>query len=173
MRRFLAVLLTVSFLINVMALAAVRGKSAKYVGGTILIYAGTEKEREKGQKPVDGKWDLEDEYLVFTPKKKGLQPLRVPYKKIESLEYGQKVGRRVGAAIGVAMISPVGLLFLFSKKRKHFLTIGFKDEQDKLQGAVFELAKGIVPESLSTLEASCGKKVEYESEEARKHAQKN
>lgn len=173
MRPFLAVLLVYSFLTEGVALSAVRGKSAKYVGGTILTYMGSEKEREKGQKQVDGKWDLEDEYLVFTPKKKELQALKVSYGRIESLEYGQKVGRRLGAAIGASLISPVGLLFLFSKKRKHFLTIGFKDDEGKMQGAVFELAKGIVPESLSTLETRTGKKVEFESDEARKHAQKN
>jgi hypothetical protein len=52
------------------------------------------------------------------------------------------------------------------------LSIAFTDEEGKKQGAVFELAKGIVKESLTTLEAKSGKKVEYESDDAKKFAQK-
>jgi len=66
----------------------------------------------------------------------------------------------------------VSILFIFSKKRKHFLTINFDDEAGKKQGAVFELSKGIVRETLRTLETNSGKKVEYESDDARKHAEK-
>lgn len=161
MKKAIVVLLVLCLFLETTAFCAVRGKSAKYVGGTVSMY------KEK----MDGKWDLEDEALVFTPKKKGLDPLKIHYAKIDSLEYGQKVGRRVGGALAGAMIvSPAFLLLLFSKKRKHYVTIGFKDTEDKLQGAVFELAKGIVPESLQTLETKSGKTVEYESEEAKKHA---
>jgi hypothetical protein len=163
MRKIIAATLVLSLCLQGSVPGAVRGKSAKYVGGTVSLY----KER------MDGKWDLEDDALVFTPKKKEAGALRIPYNKIDSLEYGQKVGRRVGGALAGAMIvSPVFLLLLFSKKRKHFLTIGFKDGEDKLQGAVFELAKGIVPESLQILETKSGKTVEFESDEAKKHAQK-
>jgi hypothetical protein len=88
----------------------------------------------------------------------------IPYKTIQSLEYGQKAGRRVGVALAV---SP---LFLFSKKRKHFLSIAYLDEQGQKQGAVFELAKGTVRSALSTFETRSGKQIEYESEDAKKHA---
>ena len=163
MRKLIACLLAFALVWDAGTLAAVRGKSAKYVGGTVSLF----------KEAVDGTWDLEDDAVVFTSKKKDHAKLTIPYSKIESLEYGQKVGRRVGGALAGAMIvSPVFLLLLFSKKRKHFLTIGFKDDADKLQGAVFELAKGIVPESLNLLETKTGKKVEYESDEAKKHAEK-
>ena len=163
MRKFIACLLAFALMWDAAALAAVRGKSARYVGGTVSLY----------KEAVDGTWDLEDDAVVFTSKKKGHAKLTIPYSKIDTLEYGQKVGRRVGGALaGALIVSPAFLLLLFSKKRKHFLTIGFKDDTDKLQGAVFELAKSIVPESLTVLETKTGKKVEYESEEAQKHAQK-
>jgi hypothetical protein len=64
------------------------------------------------------------------------------------------------------MVSP---LALFSKKRKHYLTIGFTDADGKQQGAVFELGKDTVRSTLVTLEARSGKQVEYESDEAKKH----
>ncbi len=155
MKRILSLLVILSLMSNVAAIAAVRGKAAKYVGGTIAALP------EK----TDGKLDLQEDAAVFLAKNN--TKLTIPYAKIESLEYGQKAGRRVGVALAV---SP---LFLFSKKRKHFLTLGFLDDAGKKQGAVFELAKGVVGETLSTLETKSGKKVEYESEEAKKHAEKH
>ena len=153
MRSILPFALILCLLVENATAAAVRGKDAKYLGGTIAAL------REN----TEGKIELGETTTVFTAK--GGVKLTIPYQKIESLEYGQKAGRRVGVAIAV---SP---LFLFSKKRKHFLTIGFEDEAGKKQGAVFELAKGIVRETLSTLETKTGKKVEYESDEAKKHAE--
>ena len=133
------------------SLAAVRGDEAMYVGGTL---SGIPEKSE-------GKLDLSDANSArFTWKK---TEVLIPYAKILSLEYGQKAGRRVGAAVAV---SPV---LLFSKKRKHYVTIGFTDEQGKQQGAVFELSKGTVRSALTTLETRSNKKVEYESEEAKKH----
>jgi autotransporter adhesin len=142
-----------SILIATIAHAAVRGTDAKFVGGTVTgIPENTE-----------GKFDLTgEESAVFTVK--GGQKVVIPYKTIQSLEYGQKAGRRVGVALAV---SP---LLLLSKKRKHFLSIAFLDEQGQKQGAVFELAKGVVRSSLSTFETRSGKPIEYESEEAKKHA---
>jgi hypothetical protein len=84
------------------------------------------------------------------------------YDQVNDLEYGQKAGRRIGLAI---VVNP---LLLFSKKRKHFLTIGWKDEQDKQHAAVFELGKSVIRTTLATLEARTGKKVDYQDDEARK-----
>jgi hypothetical protein len=143
-------------------LGAVRGKARRYVGGTINAIALN----------TEGTFDLKEAAAVFEDKK-GAPLLTIPYENIESLEYGQKVGRRLGAALGGAIVvSPALLFLLFSHKRKHFLTIGFQDEAGKNQGAVLELAKGTVREVLSTLETKSGKKVEYESEEAKKYAEK-
>ncbi|MBI3403982.1 MAG: hypothetical protein HY046_00800 [Acidobacteria bacterium] len=163
MRKALACAIVLSLLNVSVSLAAGRGKSARYSGGTVAEFKDV----------VGGKWDLEDVQIIFTPEKKELPKLIIPYEKIETLEFGQKVGRRVGAALAGAMIvSPVFLLFLFSHKKKHFLTIGFKDTDGRPQGAVFELAKGIVAESIGILETKTGKKVEYETDEARKSVEK-
>jgi hypothetical protein len=132
---------------------AVRGNEAKYIGGTLS--ALTEN--------TPGKIDFLEKEFTFTTKS-GVR-VNIPYDKVESLEYGQKAGRRLGVAL---VVNP---LFLLSKKRKHFLTISFQDAAAKKQGAVFELAKGIVKPVLSTLETKTGKKIEYESEEAKKQVQ--
>ncbi|MCX6587171.1 MAG: hypothetical protein NTX13_11425 [Acidobacteria bacterium] len=64
------------------------------------------------------------------------------------------------------MINP---LFLLSKKRKHFLTIGYKDSTNLQQGVILELAKGLPAKVIAIIEARSGVKCEYESEEAKKH----
>ena len=163
MKRTLSLILILSFLWTPLAEAAVRGKAARYVGGTLAVL----------KEAVNGTWDMAENEVVFTAEKSGAR-VSIPYAKIETLEYGQKVGRRMwGAAVGnVLILTPVTLLLLFSKKRKHFLTLTYLDEEGKKQGAVFELAKKIVKDSVLALEAKSGKKVEYESDEAKKHLEK-
>ncbi len=93
--------------------------------------------------------------------------LKIPYDRVNDLEYGQKAGRRLGLAL---TISP---WLLLSKKRKHFPTVGYQDENDKQQAAVFELGKDIVRTTLASLEARTGKKIDYQDEEARKSSKGN
>jgi hypothetical protein len=129
---------------------AVDSDGASYVGGTAGVTEKTE-----GKFQTTG---ANEARFVY----KGGE-IAIPYKSISSIEYGQKAGRRVGVAI---MVSPVALL---SKKRKHYLTVGYLDEKGAKQGVVFELGKDVVRSTLVTLETRSGKKVEYESEEAKKH----
>jgi len=133
------------------ASAAVRGREVMYVGGSIADLP------EK----IEGRLDLESEDKASFQSKKGT--FSFGYKNITSLEYGQKAGRRVGVAVAV---SP---LFLLSKKRRHYLTVGYTDGDGNAQGVVFEVGKKHVRDILSTLESRSGKSVEYESEEAREH----
>ena len=51
---------------------------------------------------------------------------------------------------------------------RHFVTIGYKDDEGKEQVAVFELGKDIIRTTLPILEARSGKKIEYQDEEAKK-----
>jgi hypothetical protein len=90
------------------------------------------------------------------------EEVRIPYGKINTLEYGQNVGRRYMAAV---LISPV---FLFSKSRKHFVTIGYTDPENKQQALVFRVDKGDIRGLLTSLEARTGRRVEYQDNDARK-----
>lgn len=131
--------------------AAVRGEDVMYVGGTI---AGV-------PEATEGMMDIKDPAkLSFSSGKGGFE---IAYSSIKSLEYGQKAGRRLGVALVITVWA------LFSKKRKHFFTIGFDDSAGKPQGVVLEIAKGRAKTFITILEARSGKKVEYESEEAKKH----
>jgi hypothetical protein len=155
MKRNVAAALTVVLLLELPLWAGLGSKKTLYVGGTVSNL----KERTEGTSSAQ-----DEKQFVF--KHKG-GTLSIPYEHINSLEYGQKAGRRVGVAI---VLSPFAL---FSKKRKHFLTIGYLDENDKQQAAVFELGKDIVRVTLATIEARTGQKIEYQDEEARKSTSKN
>lgn len=63
------------------------------------------------------------------------------------------------------VISPV---FLLAKTRKHFLTVGYTDEDGKQQAMVFRLDKNGIRPMLVGLEARTGLKVQYQDPEARK-----
>ncbi len=101
----------------------------------------------------------DDQYLVFYAKSASW---RVPYDKVNLIEYGQKVDRRYFAAV---LISP---LFLLAKKREHFLTVGYSDEQARQQAMVFKVNKDDIRTVLVSLEARTGRKVEFQDDDARK-----
>jgi hypothetical protein len=123
---------------------------ADYVGGTIPTLASG----------AGGSVEISDDhYLAFYSK--GAQ-VRVPYDHINLLEYGQKVDRRLLMAV---VISPV---FMLAKTRKHFLTVGYTDDNGRQQAMVFRVDKNGIRAMLVGLEARTGLKVEYQDPEARK-----
>ena len=101
----------------------------------------------------------DDQYLAFYSK---ATQVRVPYDRVNLLEYGQKVDRRLLMAIA---ISPV---FLLAKTRKHFLTIGYTGESGKQEALLFRMDKNRIRAMLVGLEARTGLKVQYQDPEARK-----
>jgi hypothetical protein len=129
--------------------AADNGAPANFVGGTVTKPAST-----------GGVIDLTHEgYLEFKTKK---ADFRIPYERINAIEYGQQVSRRYAMAV---IISPV---FLLSKSRKHFVTLSYADDDGRPQAMVLQVDKGHVREVLVGLEAKTGRKIEYQDTEARK-----
>jgi|SRR5687768_2651451 hypothetical protein len=150
--RAIAAVLVAAFLAQSVVLA-VDGKKAEYIGGTITALP------EKSE----GRLDTANETtLTFTPDKNEITPLTISYDQITAIEYGQKAGRRVAVAL---LVSP---LALFSKKRKHFLTLTYNDAAGKEQAAVLELGKDIIRTTLTIVQTRSGKEIEYQDEEARK-----
>ena len=145
MRNFAAVVL-----ISSLGWAESSGDRVQFVGGTVTNI----KNHSEGRV-----FTTSDELLRFKAKDGVME---VPYDKINLLEYGQKVDRRY---IMAAVISP---LFLMSKKRNHFLTIGYEDENGKQQAMVFRVQKGDVRSLLVSLEARTGRKVQFQDDEARR-----
>jgi hypothetical protein len=137
-------------LIAPLLLAGDSGFRAHFLGGTVAELPGKS----------EGKINLADEQVLVLAARK--LSLRVPYRRIETLEYGQHVSRRYAAAV---LISP---LLLLSKSRKHFVTIGFLDERGSRQAVVLQLNKGDIRSVLAGLEARTGRRIEYQDDEARK-----
>jgi 6-phosphogluconolactonase (cycloisomerase 2 family) len=131
------------------ATSARSGSRAEYVGGTRPDIPGS----ESGEIRVTN-----DTFFVFLSRK---TEVKVPYQRINLLEYGQKVDRRYVAAV---VISP---LFMMAKKREHFLTVGFQDDDGRQQAMVFRVDKNAIRLTLVALEARTGQQVQYQDEEAR------
>ena len=131
-------------------IAADKGGRAEYVGGTVAALS----------QGSDGRIQTTNEIeLLFNADK---TKLAICWERINLLEYGQKVDRRYVAAV---FVSP---MFLLSKKRKHFLTIGYEDEKGNQQAAIFRVDKNDVRSLLVGLEARTGRKVQFQDEDARK-----
>jgi hypothetical protein len=126
------------------------GGHAHYVGGTLADLPS----KSEGLIQI-----TDPKVMLFVSKH---ATIRVPYGDITNVEYGQRVGRRYVEAI---LISP---LMLLSKKRSHFLTVGYTDSTGNQQAIVFQVAKNDVRSLLVSLEARTGRKVEFQDEEARK-----
>lgn len=133
------------------------GGRARYVGGTVSALAS---------KPKGDIQTTDTEYFEF---RTGTGTFKLPYQQINLLEYGQKVGRRYFLAAAVTPLCvPLGAILLLSKKRSHFLTVGYADEEGRQQALVFEVSKGGIRVVLASLEARTGIKVAYQDDEARK-----
>ncbi len=126
------------------------GGKVHYVGGTVAEF----EEDPKGRLIT-----VNDRFLVYESDE---VHYLVPWDNINLLEYGQKVSRRL---LEAALISPVLAL---SKSRKHFLTIGFFDEQGAQQALVFRVSKSDIRSLLVSLEAKANLRVEYQDEQARR-----
>ncbi len=150
MKRSFSIVLILSFCVGALW-AGVDSQKTMYVGGTVSSI----KEQTEGVASTG-----DEKIFVFDY---GTGKLQIPYNRIESLEYGQKVARRGGIASR----------WVITKKRKHFLTINFKDENGQQQAAVLELGKDIVRVTLAALEARSGHKIEYQDDDARKSGTEN
>lgn len=132
------------------ATAADSSARVKCVGGTLPAFPA-------GAKGVIQTADWSDLVLVAAT-----ATARIPYRKINLIEYGQDVGRRIVLAV---LISPI---FLLSKARAHYITLGFTDDTGRQQVIVLRVDKRSVKTALAMLEARTGRAVRFKDEDARK-----
>ena len=150
MKRFLAALLCV--LVPVLAHATVADTAGAntykvmYDGGSVpSIKAGT-----------GAKLDIQTDKIVLLNGKEAL--VTIPANAITEITYGQDVHRRIGAAIGLAVISlGVGALMAFTKSKKHYVGITWSDG-DKKGGFAMQCDKNDYRGVLTALEGITGKK---------------
>ena len=141
-------------------------ESVQYVGGTVTTI------------PQQAEGDLnagDENMLSFIWQKGGPSAggeWRIPYNRVTYLGYGQHAGRRVGTSAALApasvVLAPVFVPVMWSKKRRHYLTLAFKDDQEKPQTVIFLVGKKSIRVLPKILEVRTGIKLQYEDEEARK-----
>lgn len=126
------------------------GAAAEYVGGTLPSLQAGEQGRLIVADPVS---------LAFETRRSAL---RIPYERVNLIEYGQQVDRRLLEAI---LISP---MLILSKKRAHFLAIGYQTEDGRQEAVLLKVDKKAIRAVLVSLEARTGLRVTYMDAEARK-----
>ena len=144
MRKFFALLLCVCF--PIAALAGDNGYKIDYDGGSIQNFkAGTSM-----------KLTLEGDHIHIMKGKEDVA--MIPASAITEISYGQDVHRRVGAAIGLAVVSfGVGALMALTKSKKHFIGLTW-DDGGKKGGFAFQADKSDYRGLLAGLEGVTGKK---------------
>jgi hypothetical protein len=84
--------------------------------------------------------------------------ITIPVSSVTEISYGQDVHRRVGTAIGLAVISlGIGALMLLSKSKKHYIGLTW-DDGGKKGGAAFQADKNDYRGILAGMEGITGKK---------------
>jgi hypothetical protein len=82
----------------------------------------------------------------------------IPAAALTEISFGQDVHRRVGAAIGLAVVSlGIGALMLLAKSKKHFIGLTW-DINGQKGGAAFQADKNDYRGLLAGLEGVSGKK---------------
>jgi hypothetical protein len=143
MMRFTALALCLLLPISVLADAA--GYKVAYDGGSINEKVGT---------PVY--LYIETNQVRLTQKSVVLAT--IPAASVTEISYGQDVHRRVGAAIGLAVVTfGLGALMALTKSKKHFVGITWVDG-DKKGGFVMQCDKNDYRGILLGLEGVTGKK---------------
>lgn len=144
MKRLLAVVLCLAMPLTVFA--GENGYKVNYDGGSIAdTKAGTSMRLviEANQIRL-----VKDKTEVVT----------IPASAITEISYGQDVHRRVGAAIGLAVVSlGIGALMALTKSKKHFVGLTWADG-DKKGGFAMQCDKNDYRGVLAGLEGVTGKK---------------
>lgn len=145
MKRFLAIALCIAVSTDLFA-AADNGYKVMYDGGSVSdLKAGT-----------DLKLYLEGSQIRFLKDRKEF--MSIPASSITEISYGQDVHRRVGAAIGLAIVSfGIGALMALTKSKKHFIGLTWADG-DKKGGLAMQCDKNDYRGVLAGLEGITGKK---------------
>jgi CxxC motif-containing protein (DUF1111 family) len=99
---------------------------------------------------------IDDKVIHLTDGKNEI--IAIPDNAVTEISYGQDVHRRIGTAIGLAVISlGIGALMAFSKSKKHFVGLTWADG-DKKGGFAMQCDKNDYRGVLAALEGVTGKK---------------
>jgi hypothetical protein len=140
-------------------LTLVSGLSAATKFGKIEYMPPKVEGEKQNANPIKGQisFDKETKALQFQDEK-NQAVVTIPYAKIKSMLYERTSKPRYAEAI---LLSP---FFLFTKSKKHFLTIQYTDEVGTGKFSVFHMDKGNARDIINTAEAETGQKIERSEE---------
>jgi hypothetical protein len=146
MNRFIALLLALALPSSLVAADAQNGYKVTYDGGSLQdTKAGT-----------DLKLKISQEKINFA--RDNNEVVNIPTSAVTEISYGQDVHRRVGAAIGIALVSfGIGALMALTKSKKHYVGLTWADG-DKKGGLAIQCDKNEYRGILAALEGVTGKK---------------
>jgi CxxC motif-containing protein (DUF1111 family) len=146
MKRVFALLLCIAIPVAVFAADAQNGYKVAYDGGSLPdVKTGA------GLRIV-----INSSAITFVKDK--TEVVTIPASAITEISYGQDVHRRVGAAIGLAVVSlGIGGLMALTKSKKHYVGLTWADG-DKKGGLAIQCDKNDYRGVLAALEGVTGKK---------------
>jgi len=146
MRRVFALFLCIAMPVAIFAADAQSGYKVTYDGGSL-----GDTKAGSGMKLV-----INPTTVVLIKDKAEI--VNIPATSITEISYGQDVHRRVGAAIGLAVVSfGIGALMALTKSKKHFVGLTWADG-DKKGGFAMQCDKNEYRGILTALEGVTGKK---------------
>ena len=145
-RLLLALLVCFSVPASTFAADATNGYKVTYDGGSL-----TDTKVGTGMRLV-----INGDHVKFL--KDNTEIANIPASAITDISYGQDVHRRVGAAIGLAVVSlGIGGLMALTKSKKHYVGLTWADG-DKKGGLAIQCDKNDYRGVLAALEGVSGKK---------------
>jgi hypothetical protein len=146
MNRLMALFLSVVIPASLFAADAQSGYKVTYDGGSL-----TDTKAGAGLK-----LRIAQDKIVFVQDKNEIAS--IPTSAVTEISYGQDVHRRVGAAIGLAVVSlGIGALMALTKSKKHYVGLTWADG-DKKGGLAMQCDKSEYRGILAALEGVTGKK---------------
>jgi len=145
-RTFASRLLLASTVVPTLLAERDNGYNVKYDGGSL----------QNAKAGTDMRLSFDQTSIRLLKKKDEIAV--IPIASITEVSYGQDVHRRVGAAIGLAVVSfGLGALMALAKSKKHFVGLTWADG-DKKGGIAFQADKSDYRGLLAGLEGVTGKK---------------
>jgi hypothetical protein len=157
MKKLLALLLCLS-IFSVTTLAQGNQFQIRYVGGSI---ASTVK-ADDWANTIAVNSDL-----ILIKLKDG-QEIKIDPKTVKLITHSRQASRRIGAYAAAAIISPIFLLGMLKKNKRHFIGIAVETPDGKKDGFNLQAKNDKYKALITALEGVTGLKVEEEVEEKKK-----
>lgn len=130
----------------------------RYVGGSL---ASTVKADDWGNTIT-----VSSELIIL--KLKDGQEIKIDPKNVKLITHGRHASRRIGTYAGLAIISPIFLLGMLKKNKKHFIGIAVETPDGKKDGYNLQAKNDRYKALITALEGVTGLKAEEETEEKKK-----